>query len=259
VYALSTFAVNVTPFPLPGALFGCTMSTAGSSATLSVAAGFAADSTNTTIMKLAASLAKTTASWVAGAGGALDTGTIANATWYHWFVIMNPTTLAVDILCSANLTPTLPGGFTLFRRIGSAKTDGSAHWQAFVQNGDTFVWTGVGGYADYSAYTGIGGGVSVAVPLASVPPSVSVKAAFHFAFGNTTAGTTIVLASGLAGAAYASPAGSASQIAVVANQLYFSEITLDTNTSGQIYALGPNGTTIYIIVTGWTDTRGRLG
>ena len=39
-------------------------------------------------MTLAAAISKTTSAWAVGTGnGALDTGTIANSTWYHVYVI----------------------------------------------------------------------------------------------------------------------------------------------------------------------------
>ena len=111
-YALSTFSVNTSVLVSPGSLWGLTMSTAGSSTTMTIAAGICADSTNTVMMKLPASLAKTTSAWTLGAGGALDTGASTATTWYSWFVIYNPTTNVTDLLCSLSPTaPTLPAGF----------------------------------------------------------------------------------------------------------------------------------------------------
>src|ERR1700753_3397372 len=86
---------------------GYQMSTAGSSATLTVGAGIAMDSTNVSLISLpSGNIAKTTSSWAAGTGvGGLDTGTIANNTWYHWFVILNPISGAMDVVFSATSTP----------------------------------------------------------------------------------------------------------------------------------------------------------
>lgn len=124
-----------------GYLDGCIMSTAGSSATMSIGAGAAADSTNAVVMSLSAT-SKTTAAWSLGAGvGGLDTGSIANNTGYHWFVIRRPDTGVVDALFSLSATsPTLPTNYTQFRRIGWAKTNGSAQWTSFRQVGDLFLW-----------------------------------------------------------------------------------------------------------------------
>ena len=58
-------------------LAGLTLSTAGASATMTIAAGQATDSTNVVSITLAASINKTTAAWaVATNNGGLDTGTI---------------------------------------------------------------------------------------------------------------------------------------------------------------------------------------
>jgi hypothetical protein len=93
-------------------LAGLTMSTAGGSATMTIAAGQAADSTNVAVMNLAASLAKTTSAWAVGAAnGCLDTGAIANTTWYHFYQIMRSDTGVVDVLCSTSArTATTSGG-----------------------------------------------------------------------------------------------------------------------------------------------------
>lgn len=120
---------------------GLVGSTAGGTGTMGIAAGVAIDSTNATLMVLASAFTKTTSSWAAGTGnGGLDTGAIATATWYHFFLIYDPTTVATDILFSLSPSaPTMPSGFTLFRRIFSMKTDGSSHWLAFTQTGNTFI------------------------------------------------------------------------------------------------------------------------
>ena len=58
---------------------GLTLSTAGASTTMSIAAGQAANSTNLFLMNLLSAISKTTAAWAVGtAVGGLDTGTIRN-------------------------------------------------------------------------------------------------------------------------------------------------------------------------------------
>jgi len=122
------------------------LSTAGASTTFSVSAGEAADSTGVDLMALAA-LSKTTAAWAAGSGtGGLDAGAIAANTWYHVYVIKRPDTGAVDVCISTSATgPNLatgniPTAYTLFRRIGSMKTNGSSQWTLFRQRGNEFYW-----------------------------------------------------------------------------------------------------------------------
>lgn len=93
-------------------LAGLTLSTPGASSVMAIASGVAADSTNSQMMALASPFTKTTGSWSAGTGnGALDTGTIANSTWYHWYLIKRPDTGAVDVLTS--LDPGTSGTVTV--------------------------------------------------------------------------------------------------------------------------------------------------
>ena len=166
-------------------LAGLTLSTAGSSATMSIAAGVCTDSTNVSGMTLAAT-SKTTSAWALGAAaGGLDTGTIANSTWYHFFVIQRPDTGVVDALISLSPTaPTMPTNYTLFRRIGSGKTNGSAQWTSFTQTGDYFVLkTSV-----VDVQTNNPGTASVTATLASVPTGVKVEAKILSVIVSSTAG-----------------------------------------------------------------------
>lgn len=121
---------------LASALSGLTLSTAGSSATFGIAAGCASG------MTLSSAYTKTASAWAVGtAAGALDTGAIANSTWYHVWLIMRPDTGVVDVLVSLSATaPTMPTNYTFKRRIGAMKTNGSAQWTKFTQLGDLFTW-----------------------------------------------------------------------------------------------------------------------
>ncbi|KKK85192.1 hypothetical protein LCGC14_2775770, partial [marine sediment metagenome] len=69
-----------------------------------------------------------------GANG-LDTGTPA-ISWYHFFVIYNPTTQTIATLASQNQTsPTMPSGYTKLRRVGTFYNTaaGSASIRSFKQ------------------------------------------------------------------------------------------------------------------------------
>jgi hypothetical protein len=71
-----------------------------------------------------------------GANG-LDTGSLANNTWYALFIIGSSTNSATpSLLLSASVSsPLLPDGFDCFRRIGWARTNGSAEILKFLQTG----------------------------------------------------------------------------------------------------------------------------
>lgn len=241
-------------------LAGLTLSTAGSSATFSVAAGQCTDSTNTVIANLAASISKTTLAWAAGTGnGALDTGSIAISTWYHVHLICDGLGQTVDILISLSATaPTLPSGYTLFRRIGSMLTDSSSKWLLFQQFKDDFFWgTAV-------VETGALANLTDTLFNLTVPTGVRVKPFLHVWVGNSTANS----------AAYArirspdleateSPIGgfATQNVGVTVNVARgaMNFMPIITNLSGQISVISDSILTIFAVRTyGWNDDRGKL-
>lgn len=248
-------------------LAGCTMSTAGSSTTMSFAAGVAMDSTNAYIMTLAA-ISKTTSNWAVGsaAGGKSLAAAIANNTWYHFYVIRRPDTGVVDVCFSTNASGLLaadfaagggnvPDAYTQFRRIGSGKTNGSAQWTSFIQNGDNFEWVAAPLDLDY------GGTFPAASTLytVSVPTGLKVEGMFTLfktqgtsgmvnfwnpALGAIGASTTVTPL----GKGYSDGASGAS----------INSFRVITNTSAQIYGGATAGSqTLKMVCEGWIDTRGR--
>jgi hypothetical protein len=242
---------------LRGVLFDLTLSTIGSSTSFTVNSGEAADSTGADLMVLGAALTKTTGAWVVGAGGgALDTGTIATATWYHVFLIKRPDTGGVDVLISLSPTaPTLPANYTLFRRIGSMLTNASSQWTSFTQLGDDFMWSVPPTDLNTSTFNGS----ATFFPL-SVPSGVQVGASIRGNFANNTVATFLLLTSpGEASAAAGGATGYTTLIAQVSGvSVGYGPITIRTNTSGQIRATATTAsTTLRIATIGWADRRGR--
>lgn len=262
--ALSKVLQEALSYIPQGYLFGLTMSTAGASTTLTVNAGMACDSTGVRMMKLVTTMSKTTSAWAAGsAAGGLDTGAIAASTWYHWFLIQNPATGAVDIVFSATATPangptTLPSGYTLFRRIGSMKTNGSSQWVSFVQVDDEFTLVTAINELNVNPTSS----AAITRTLASVPTGVVVTAiigvfaqdsasppnnsAFIYPMDTTTTVNTNfgMNSSGLA-----------------ATVSFSSYTRIRTNTSAQIQTkmASAAATVLFRIDTwGWVDTRGKL-
>jgi hypothetical protein len=239
-------------------LSGLTMSTAGSSATMSIAAGVASDITNTTIMTLAAT-SKTTASWVVGAGnGGLDTGSIANNSWYHFYVIQRPDTGVVDVLFSLNGTspPNLPTNYTLYRRIGSGKTNGSGQWTAFTQFGDDFLWLVPTG--DIATSTLANGSTNFS--LGGVPTGVKVFAQISGFVQHASVGIGVLVTS-----IDQTNAGSNGSIGLMTVRTQIANIgipfvmTVRTNVFAQITAYADNTNTTFNVATrGWTDIRGKI-
>lgn len=264
------FADNSILSALPGGLlFGCTMSTAGSSTTMSITAGQAVNSTGAQLMTLTA-IAKTTAAWAVGtAAGGLDTGTIANNTWYHFFVIRRPDTGVVDALLSLSATaPTLPTNYTQFRRIGSGRTNGSAQWISFRQNGDEFDW------ATPVLDVNISAVANAALTALTVPTGVRTQPKLQISVGCSGASPNTGL---YAVVGNADDSTSAVEVVSTMNSPNNSQATAQasgftTDTSARLYfglintgvpslatapAGGPPAPACIVRTRGWTDTRGR--
>ena len=241
---------------LKGVLFDLTLSTPGASASFTVNSGEAADSTAADLMVLAAALTKTTSAWVAGAGGALDTGAITVATWYHVYLIKRPDTGVVDVLISLNPTaPTLPANYTLFRRIGSMHYTSTPGWRLFTQTGDEFLWSTT--VNDLSGVT-IGNTTRSLVPV-TVPLGINVLAMLRVASGNVVSSSVIVTspletdqAPAIVGAAGITVRQTAAGDPISAT------INVRTDTSSRIGMRASAANVVgYISTYGYIDRRGR--
>lgn len=256
-------AINLV---VPNYITGLTLSTAGGSGTFGIAAGAAADSANTAMMIQGAAFTKTTAAWSGGSGGgALDTGSIANA-WYHIHQIGKAGGLTPDYVCSLSVSaPTLPATYTMSRRIGSILCNASHQWVQFVQMGGDFYW-----FTPMPDVNAVANPGTAAVTRAlSVPPGVVVKA--YLSTGSLD--LTPLGAIGM-GAIYLTslnvqdiaPSLVDNQFATQLNQFTGGNTQLSgtaqvwTNTSGQIRSRCQTSSAtlfFYIITYGWFDPRGQ--
>jgi hypothetical protein len=111
-----------------------------------------------------------------GAGG-LDTGSIANSTWYYVWLIYNGST-ASAVYSLSSTSPTLPSGYTFSMRAGAVRTNSSAQFYTSLQNGNRAQWV-VGGStvsAQRVAATGSGGGSGfVSISIADYLPPTAVR------------------------------------------------------------------------------------
>jgi hypothetical protein len=146
-------------------------------------------------------------------------------------------------------TPTLPTGYTLSRRIGAMKTNGSAQWTSFTQIGDDFIWA-----VSVQDTTGAATTVSRTLYTLTVPPGISVKAAFR---GSLNAGSAFAII-------FTSP--SETDIAPQASLVADLDSTTArqggsferwTNTSAQIGGRATLNGTLTINTCGWRDNRGK--
>lgn len=106
--------------------------------TYTIDPGIKVNRARTVTATYATAMTKTLSAFAAGTGnGSLDTGVVANNTWYYAHAIVNGS--SVDVLLSTSFTsPAVPLGWTLGGYIGSLKTNGSAQIHPFFQYDQNF-------------------------------------------------------------------------------------------------------------------------
>lgn len=260
ITSLSGLTTPISLIALRSYLSGCTLSTAGASATMSISAGAAMDSTNAYLMQLSA-IAKTTSGWAVGtAAGGLDTGTIGNNTWYHFYVIRRPDTGVVDVVFSTSASsPTLPTNYTQFRRIGSGRTNGSAQWTQFLQRGDEFLWFSPVLDVDVTNEP-----TTAVLRTMTVPTGVKVQALMNARQDPTGTSTDVYFSdpdiTDLAPSQTAAPLSSFSARSGGGIPIVSAQVRCQTNTSAQIrtrHSAGSVSNSFRVATYGWVDTRGR--
>lgn len=215
---------------------------------IDVAAGECRDSTNTADIRGTAMTKRLDAAWAAGtAQGGRDTGAIADG-WWHVFAILNPTTGVSDYLFSLSASaPTLPSGYTVFRRVGSVLRS-AATILAFKQTGDYFQYSPY--IAQVSSPFSIGQQITVTLSVPSIGRPIR---------------TDVQLQAGSAGGSTSvrcQTAGLAAQneviITNVANHYPSTRFDIWTDASGQIYmgnVTASANTNINLWIHGYYDTR----
>jgi hypothetical protein len=249
---------SIGPGALRGYLAGCTLSNNATTPNtkLDVAAGVCADDTNAQMLALAAGTIDFGTTGVNG----LDAGTIASSTWYHVFGI-GKADGTTGLLSSTSLSaPTMPAGYTLKRRLGSVKSDGSAHLLGFVQDGDYFRWK-----ASVRDIFVTNPGTAAVTATLSVPTGVNLFALINLILALTTTSSTAYVSDLAANDEAPTATGSATAPGAtlmnpVGGSSMGAQVQVRTNTSAQIrYRLSASGSdvTIAIITLGWVDRRGR--
>lgn len=108
-----------------------------------------------------------------GANG-LDTGSEASSTWYALHLIYNPTTDTKALLLSLSATaPTLPSGYTFFRRLGWVRNNSLSDLFRTIQIGNHAAYVfGTNPSSDLAIVTGNSGGTNVSYAN-FIPPTAS--------------------------------------------------------------------------------------
>jgi hypothetical protein len=234
---------------------GVIFSTAGSSATFSVTAGQAADSTNAVYLNLAA-ISKTTSAWAVGsATGGLDQGAIANNTWYTPYIIRRPDTGVVDLIFSTNTTsPTLPANYTQYRKLDGMplRTNGSGQWIKFLHTDNEVQWDVP--VLDVNAASSTGSSTNYTL---SVPVGVRVNAKIDA--GVNAAGNfgIYIHCPDIASAVPDATAAPLGTVYINGSGAAYIKTEVITNTSSQISARMNNSATIRFATLGWITDRGR--
>jgi len=253
-------------FP-PGHIFGLTMSNDGGDTTndIAVAAGSVRDELDLVDMRLPASITKQIdASWAVGTGaGGMNTGSVANSTWYEVHVIMRPDTGVVDVMFTTTADrATLPTNYVYQRRIGWVRRGTATNLQ-FTQVDDHFTWTTQVNDASYTP-----NGTATARTLSAPPSSiVRFRAGINTSSGSVGDGIVVVfseiveggilpavttgissLAFEIGGANFGTTAGQFADLRLSATS------TIETDDQ----LTGTPTMTVDISTYGWIDTRGRL-
>lgn len=240
----------------PGFLFGLALSNdTDTDHDIAIATGECRDSSDTYNMTLSAVLTKQIdASWVAGddAGG-MFTGSVANDTWYHVFLIRKDSDGSIDAGFDTSISAAnIPAGYTAYRRMGSVLTDASANINQFRQNGDYFKW--VDNVQDKNAALQSSGAETLAL---TVPTGFKAQAHIYPNMdgdstndywrlwdpddGDDDVAIDATNCTGEINPGHA-PAG---------------DLTVFTNTSAQVLLRCSNTRNCLLMTLGWTDRRGK--
>jgi hypothetical protein len=259
----TAYAAPASGTVMRGHIDGLTLSY-NSASLMNIAAGQCTEDTGTFALTLGAftKTIQSSGSWTAGTGNnGLDTGAIANSTWYHVYVIAKADGTSPDILFSTSGTaPTMPSTYTLKRRIGAIKTGLAGIDLNWLQRGDTFLWT-----APQDDVSALNPGTSAVTRTLSTPPGVRTLALLSVGFDASATGDnpSAVYLSDLS-QADSTPSVTMntyvcySTSAHIANTIGRAEIW--TNTSAQIRSrlqLSAANTRLRIQTHGWVDLRGR--
>ena len=169
-------------------------------------------------------------------------------------------TQVVDVLISLSPSaPTLPSGYSLYRRIGSMKTNASSQWLKFVQFGNEFLLDAAN--TDVNAVNPGTSGVLRTLP--SIPTGVNVWALINALVipDNTVTDSRVFIscpditdnaATNASICVGESPGGAGHQL--------LQQLRIRSNTFGQIRtrnASSSTNTQLQIGVAGWYDRRGK--
>lgn len=228
--------------------------------------GICRDSTNAETMQLSSEITKQIdVDWVAGdnAGGFPSLLTRSVDTWYHLFLIKNPTSGVVDAGFDSNIAATNlltdATGFTLFRRIGAIFTNaiGLGEIIQYQQIGDLFQWDdSLGDVSISNPGTG-----EVVHTLTSVPTGLQVLADIAVTFGRPDTSSNTRYKVGPGSKTLGAPTTASYDARTQGDSRYDSaslKVLTDTVQTVKTRQDGSNANaTLQIQTHGWLDGRGK--
>lgn len=238
-------------------------SAAGTSGSLNVGKGRAADTSGVYMMQIASGLTKTLASGTTWKSGTSNAGLDAvypvaslQSGWLHVHAIGDGNITDV-IICNnvSGVNPvSLPSGMTYNRRIASIKTDASGNVVPYIQTGDTFLWAN-----HKNDYVGVTLASGITTLNVSVPKGITTTTILNAGFSNPAAGQSLFLIS-LMQDAIVSAGGAPTAYNEVAGQFGVVGSLQIVAVSGSIRAktVAASGS-LYLTTEGWIDTRGKDG
>jgi len=252
-----------------GSIFGLTTANNATSPTthIDISPGQCRSSDNTRDIVLAAGLTKRLDQvWVAGTGsGGRDVATaLAVGQSWHLHLILNTTTNAVDALFSQSPTnPTLPAGFTKFRRIWSLPRLG--------HDNDPFSGTNIPAYIQFGNkctmvlpaynFNNQPGATNPSLRAVSVPLGIKVRGEFACQVTEGNGVTTVFrLSDPDLGTQTALGVHNYPHMRLSTNERYLAAVIFEpTNTAGQIYVQCSVTTAAWSLNTrGWEDYRDQF-
>jgi len=224
---------------------------------IDIAVGECRDSANSCDLILASGLTKQLdAIFAAGTdAGGLFSGSAANSTGYHVFIIKKDSDDTIDVgFDTSSVAKNIPEGYTEYRRLGWIYTDGAgADIYGFTQIGDTFLWDNPFESVDEGSVDQ----QAAALKTMDVPVGLKVKALINVRI--TDGGNPITYLS-CPDANDEAPSTSAAPLASIGGESnVVSYMEVYTNTSAQIRVRGDTASVNEFDITtlGWTDRRGR--
>jgi hypothetical protein len=227
---------------------------------IDIQVGTARDSLNEFTMTLASVMTKQIdAAWSAGTNqGGMFTGSVANDTWYHTFIIRKDSDGSIDAGFDTSITAAnIPAGYTAYKRVGSVLTDGSANILQFVDielSGGSVRRGWKSPILDLD--TGGAGPTPVNVTV-STPPGI--KSIAHFNISASTGGaanTWYISDPDITDQAPSSTAAPLATISVDSTLATVSQADVVTNDNPEVrYRSVASSTTLKIATLGYTDRR----